>query len=343
MPLNPLFTVEQLPTTSAAAIREFQDRYLAVLGASKPNGWADTLGETIPTKGGDVTFPLSQMRTKFKRAEGEEAQKKFAETSFRIKTEEFEDGYQARLMDLFLNVFAYKKWSEGPAKLVLAEEQHRHTSVAQLLDGDGTRGSGPQGGLDGTCVDGKAFFATDHPANMVDSKVAGTWSNYQSSAKDPTKLSDLEGEVVSMQSGVLDENGVLLGANPKTILVAADYAERVTNILAKELILDTVPATGSTASGAATSNPFKGRFKVVPVKEFTIASGSTADWYLVDEDLIIRQGFSPWAILHQTVPQSLALRVFDESAAFFKSTVGVKIDAHTCGGVGVGLAPGDRR
>jgi hypothetical protein len=49
MALNPLYSIEQLPTTDQAAIREFNDRYLAAIGASQPTGWADTLGELIPT------------------------------------------------------------------------------------------------------------------------------------------------------------------------------------------------------------------------------------------------------------------------------------------------------
>ena len=48
---NPLYTIEQLPTTSAAAIREFDDRYIAALGAAKPTGWVDRLGALVPTIG----------------------------------------------------------------------------------------------------------------------------------------------------------------------------------------------------------------------------------------------------------------------------------------------------
>ena len=47
MALNPLYTQDTLPTTSQAAIREFNDRYIAAIGASKPTGWALEMGEMI--------------------------------------------------------------------------------------------------------------------------------------------------------------------------------------------------------------------------------------------------------------------------------------------------------
>lgn len=313
MALNPLYSIEQLPTTSQAAIREFDDRYLAAVGASQPSGWADVYGALVPTSAPMVTFPFSQLRTKYQRTTGEMRFKRLREKSFDIKAEEFDDGYEAPLFDLVTKVFAYRNWQQAPGRLVLAEEQFRHTSIAALLEL----------GVSTPCVDGVNFFSASHPVNMTDPTVAGTWSNYQSSTKDVVSIANIEAEVTNMKS-VKDENGVNLGVNPDTILVPTPKVEKVTNLLAKELILDPGGAAGTT-------NPYKGRFKIVEVKEFT----DVDDWYLVDSKLAAEA--PPWASLRMNVPSSLALRVFDEASDYFKTTGNIRMSSHIWYGFGLAL------
>jgi hypothetical protein len=346
--LNPLYSFDQIPTTSAAAIREFNDRYLAAIGASVPSGWADTLGELVATDRPMVTFPVSQMRTLYKRTEGESRFKSLGEASFDVKTEEFDDGYQAKVKDLFNQLFAYRHWQQAPQRLVLAEEQFRHTAVAALLTA----------GTSKLCVDGQNFFSTAHPANITDSTITSTYSNYNSVATNVLgstatantggthSLDNLQNEVTSMQTQVLDENGLLLGVDPDTILCPYDYYEPLKNMLARERVLEFI--TNGAVSGnnpigaAATDNFYKGRFNIVPVREFSIASGTTADWYLVDSKMV-KAGISPWVIMRETVPSSLALRVFDEQSDFFKNTGSIKLSSHIWYGFSLALPQAIRR
>lgn len=342
MALNPLYVQDTLPTTSQAAIREFNERYIAAVGASQPTGWADTLGELVPSSSPMVTFPVGQLRTLYTRTEGESKFKTLQEASFDVKSEEFDDGYQANLMDLFLKIFAYRNWQQAPSRLVLAEEQFRHNQIAALLSA----------GTSKVCVDGKDYFATDHPVNMTNPGVktpsgATTWSNYQASAKDVLgsggianpSIDYLQAEVISMQTQVPDENGNLLGADPDTILCAADKAEPLRNMLAKDRL---VSVFGSNTAAAPSENPYKGRFTVVPVKEFSIASGTSADWYLVDSKLV-KSGMAPWLSMRQTVPGSLALRVYDESSDYFKNTGKIKMSSHIWYGFALALPHAIRR
>ena len=365
MALNPLFVQDQLPTTSAAAIREFNDRYLAAIGASEPNGWADTLGEQVPTDRPEVTYPVSQLRTLYRRTEGESHFKKLGERSFDVKAEEFDDGYEAKLMDLFLRVFAYRNWQRAPERLVLAEEQFRHSMIAQILDGTGTRGgavgsANDPGGVSRNGADGVAFFSSLHPANMTDSSVvspitgSATWSNYQSTAKNilgstatgtvgPYTTDLLTAEVASARTSVLDENGLLLDVNMDTILVPTDYVEPVTVMLANTRMLASLTnGTSNDVAAAAIDNVYKGRFNVVGVREFTQKSGSTADWYLADSKMIAK-GISPWLSMRMTVPSSLALRVFDESTDYFKNTGNIKMSSHIWYGFSLVLPHAIRR
>ncbi len=183
-----------------------------------------------------------------------------------------------------------------------------------------------------------------------------TWSNYQSSEKNVlgslasgntgTFATDyIQAEVTSMQNAVPDENGVLLGADPDTIVVPNDYVEPLRIGLANSRMLAYVADAGgaSDAIGAAAiDNVYKGRFNVVAAKEFTQTSGSTADWYLIDSKLI-RAGIAPWLSLRETVPQSLALRVFDESTDYFKNTGNIKLSSHIWYGFSLVLPHAIRR
>src|SRR6185436_17165780 len=318
--VNPLYTSDQLPTTSAQAIREFDDRYVAALGASKANGWADTLGALVPTPSPWVTFPVGQLRTKYQRTEGSDGRAKtLLEKSFDVKSEEFDDGYDAKLMDLFLQVFAYRQWSQAPGRFVTAEEAFRHKQIALLLED----------GVNQNCVDGKKFFATNHPANLFDTS-AGSYSNYQATPTDCLDISKLEDEVAAMQDGVLDENGDKMGANPDTILVGYGKYEKLKNKLAWGMILGA--ASTATSNGGVTNPYADGRFNVIPVREFTDAD----DFMLVDSKLAAA-GLSPWVILRQTVPSALALRIFDEASDFFKKTGRLRIESHIWYGFSLGL------
>jgi hypothetical protein len=349
--LNPLFVQTTLPTTSQAAIREFNDRYLAVLGASMPTGWADTLGDLVPTDRPMVTFPVSMMRTFYQSTEGGSRFKKLREKSFDVFTAEYDDGYEARLIDLYLQVFAYRQWQQAPERLVKAEEQFRHLQVAALLTG----------GTSATCVDGTNFFGTTHPVNMTNpavgfqgSTTVKTWSNYVSATTNvlgsgavgnagPFTIDSLEQQVSAMRVGVPDENGVLLGANPDTILVPEDYAEALTIGLANNRMMqfNTAPS-GSVTAGGALDNTYKGRFNVQSVKEFSLATGTTADWYLIDSKML-KAGIMPWVSLRQTVPTSLALRVYDEASDYFKDSGNIKLSSHIWYGFSLALPHAIRR
>lgn len=304
--INPLFEIGKLPTTSAAAIREFNDRYIAAIGASVPTGWADMLGALVPTNAPQETFPVTQLRTLYQQTTGESRFKDLGERSFDIKTEEFDDGYRARLLDLFQRVFAYRQWQAVPARFVRAEEQHRHSCIAALLE-DGQNQS---------CYDGASgFFATDHPANP-EHLPGTTWSNLNAAGADVVSLANIETEVTSMKTSVLDENGNRMGVDPTHILVPLEREEPLRNLLAQSRVVD----PGGAAAGV--DNFYSGRFEVVGVKELT----DTNDWYLVDGNLA--REASPWISMRQNVPNSLNLRFFDESSDFFKDTGHIKVTSH---------------
>lgn len=307
-----LYTIDQLPTTSAAAIREFNDRYVAAIGVGEPSGWHTKYGMVESTNSPHVTFPISALGLKYQATVGENRFKTASECSFDVKATEFDEGIEARSIDLFTQTFAYRQWNLGPQKLLSAEQRLVAKTIAGLIEA----------GTSGNRYDGVPFFSKTHPCNFAKSEF-GTFSNYQDSAKDVASIASISTEIALMRAAVKDENGDKLGVNPDTILVPTEKFEAVKNLLAQSLILDT---------SAGVSNPYQGKLNVVEVKEFTDVN----DWYLVDSSLIA-QGVTPWIALRYVVPQSLGLRNYDESSDFFKDTGKIKVSSHVWYGFSLGL------
>lgn len=329
---TPLHTISELPKTSQDAIREFDDRYIAAIGATPPPSWSD-LGDFIPSDSPMTTFPISTLALRYQQTEGESRYRTLLEKSFDIKVEEFDEGIQAKLADLLSKTFAYRNWQLGPARLMLAEAQHRNAAIATLLETGastlwGASVANPLG------IDEQNFFSATHLSNPMD-PTSTTWSNYQASTKDVVSIANLQAEVTLMQK-VLDENGRKMNVNPDTILVPTDKYEPLKNLLAQNMILGA--ATSETSNGGVT-NPYQGRFNIVHVPELTDAN----DWYLVDSKLMARAGLPPWISMRWTVPNpALELRRYDETSDFFLDTGRIKVSSHIWYGFALAFPHGIR-
>lgn len=323
---NPLYTIETLPPDDQAAIREFDDRYLASIGAAPPPSWSD-IGDLFPTASPMVTFPVSSLALKYQQTEGEHRFKTLLAKSFDVKSEEFDAGIEASLLDLTTKIFAYRNWQQGPARMMIAEARHRNRSIMTLLEGGHTGSKWGATAQNTNGIDGAYFFSATHLSDFNNTGSA-TWSNYQSTPTDVLDLDAVAAEVTAMQN-VLDENGEKLEADPDTILLPTAKFEKAKNLYAKEMILETAGA-----AFAATNNPFKGRFNLVHVPEFTDPN----DFYLVDSKLRASSGLPPWLSLRYTTPNpSLQLRYWDESSDFFKDTGRIKVSSHIWYGFALGF------
>lgn len=317
---NPLYVHETLPAGSLAALREFDDRYIASIGASQPDQWAD-MGDLIATTAPMVTFPISSLSLKYQQFSGENRFRSLLEKSFDIKASEFDTGVEGRLLDILTQTFAYRNWLQGPARMLIAEGNFRNRSIATLLEAGTTT----------NWVDGVPFFSAAHPNDLA-SNVGGTWSNYQSAGKTVLSIANIEAEVTAMM-GALDENGEKVGTMPDTIVVPTAVAEPLKNLLAQSMILQTGTGAANVAV-AAVNNPFVGRFNVVHAPQLTDAN----DWYLVDSKLRSTAGLPPWISMRYTVPNpALELRKFDEASDFFKNTGKIAVSSHIWYGFALGF------
>ncbi len=312
---NPLYTIETLPADDQAALREFVDRYIAAIGAAPAPTWADA-GDQFPTSSPMLTFPVSSFALKYLQTEGESRFKTLLSKSFDMKVQEFDVGVQAKLLDLTNQIFAYRAWQQGPARMLIAEQRRRNEAIAALLED----GENAQWGT-GDGIDGENFFSAAHLSDF-NNPASTQWSNYQVSAKPVVSITNLQVEVTAMQ-GTLDENGKKLGAYPTHIMVPTATYEPLKNLLSQNFML--AGGTSTSVTSAATSNPYLNRFEVVHNPDLTDAN----DWYLIDANLRSTSGLPPWISVQYTKPNpSLQLRTWDESSDFFKDTGCIKVSSH---------------
>ncbi|AKV01663.1 hypothetical protein AKJ09_08326 [Labilithrix luteola] len=280
-------------------MREFNERYLLAISAAAAPSWADRF--VMGVGGPRVTFPIAMMSTKF--LETKEASGRFKtmqEKSFDLRVAEFDAGYEAKFLDIKTSVFAYRNWSQVPARFLTAQARHVCEQLAKLLEA-GTTIASPW--------DDVNFFSAAHKINpSVPSSTV--WSNFQATATDPTDIAKLQAESTAMRF-VPDENGSKLGVEPDEIWLPTEKFQVVSDKLNQERL----------ANGE--SNPMMGKLKPVHVPEFTDPN----DFYLVDSKLFAK-GLDPMIAADYRPADSLGLRFWDESSDFFKDTGKIKVSQH---------------
>lgn len=298
-----LYTSELLPKTSEEAIRIFSERFLAASIAEPADSWSKPFTESVSSP---VTeYPMSAFVSRFRETrETSSTLRKFLEKSFTLKVAEYDDGYEAPLLELLTNTFRYKNWGKIPARFVDGKRKHIAKNCAALLE---------SGLIEASPWDDLPFFDASHQANPFDASV-GTFSNYQSVATDPTSVAALQAERTAMRL-VLDENGDKLGVEPDEIWLPTQKFQAVADRLNQDRL----------ASGE--SNPLYGTLKPVHMPYLTDAN----DFYLVDSKLL--GDYSPMVAAEYTTPNSaLGLRTWDESSDFFKDSSKIKVSMHIwCG------------
>lgn len=306
-----LFTNSLLPSTSEQAIRQFRENFIMGVGAIPATGWARAYGEVDDVTAPRITYPISIGSTKYRETQDDTGQAKSSEEkSFDLKVVEYDDGHAAPLLDLFTNVFAYRRWDNKPQEFLMAAERLLNRSIVTLLEA-GTSGNSPW--------DDVAFFSASHLANPKGFN-ATTFSNYQSSTLAPETIANIQAEMTNMRD-VRDENGDKLGVEPDTILLPTAKFQLVSDALSQAYI----------SNGTNTvSNPIMGKLKPIHLPELTDVN----DWYLVDSKLA-KGGLAPWVGARYLVPDTLGLRFWDENSDFFKNTSKIKVSSHIWWGFGM--------
>jgi hypothetical protein len=247
--------VEELPTTSQAAIRIFEERYLD--GTSLPLDpiWASELGEVTDLSSPYATFPMSLLALKFQESKGENRFETVGERSFDMKPVEFDEGIQMPLVQIQTNVFAQRKWIRGPELLRRAEARHVAQNIAtNVIDAN------PACGWDNV-----ALFSAAHLVNPRRPDL-GVFSNLESVGTDMTNVDNITAEIAAMMTDVVDENGSKLIQQPRfAILASTNNFQAIANLMKQDKIVKAILNEAGTDIVAAGSqnNPYEGLIDVV--------------------------------------------------------------------------------
>lgn len=302
-----LFVKDTLPSTSEEAIRRFDDRYNAIMVAAAPSSWAERFVADVDAP--RTTFPLSSFTSGFRETIEETGRfRGMAEKTFDISVVEFDDGYEAKAMDILTNVFAFQRWMEVPGAFMTAEARHHAKQLITLLEA----------GTSTACkYDAVNFFSASHLCNPNDAG-SSTWSNYQSSTLAPETLTNIQAEMTLMRA-VKDVNGNKLGVEPDEIWLPTEKFQLVSDKLNQALI-----------NNGESQYKSLGKLTPVHVPELT----DTNDWFLVDSKLLT--AYTPMIAARWTAPDTkLGLRYFDESSDFYKRTSKLAVSKHIWAGYGL--------
>jgi len=309
--LNPATT---LPTSSQDALELWDERYNAAQLLAVPQTWVDELGEVHATPALTTKYPMSILSLKFEETRALEGRfKTIGEKDVELTVVEYDDGIEIELVKLLTNTFSAKRWADGPAAMIQAEQLFKLKLIADALVANTA-----------TCGwDDLALFHASHLSNPKDATSA-TFSNVQTTGKDVADLSVLEAEITLM-SDVLDVNGDALGIMPTHVGVPRQKYQKLRNLLKQ----DFVPSAASPVAGVTTMrNPYNdGSLTIVPMTQLTDVN----DFYLFDMNAIMK-GVVPWTVAKLALSSpgfdSLSLRRFDETSDHFKKTGKIAVSQH---------------
>lgn len=168
-----------------------------------------------------------------------------------------------------------------------------------------------EAGFTGLCLDGKTFFATDHPDGA-----GGTYSNKGTTALSAAAYAAAR----AIMMNYVDDSGEKLDITPDLLVVPPALEEIGRNIINA----DVIPNTAGTASQ---SNVWKGSARLLVVPRLSDAN----DWYLMDTTKVLK------AFIWQTrkAPQLVAKTNLSDDNAFFDNEFIWGVDLR--GNAGFGL------
>jgi hypothetical protein len=247
--------VEELPTTSQAAIRIFEERYLDATSLPLDPTWASQLGEVTDVGSPYVTFPMSLLALKFKETKGENRFEGVGERSFDMKPVEFDEGIRMPLVQIKTNTFSQRKWVRGPELLRRAEARHVAQNIA-----DNVINANPLCGWDNLSLFNAAHLVNPRRPDL------GTFSNLETSATDMTIVDNITTEIADMMGQVVDENGSKLIQQPRFAIGAStSNYQAIANLMKQDKIVKAIYNVAKTEIVAAGSenNPYEGLIDVV--------------------------------------------------------------------------------
>lgn len=316
---TPLKPIEQFGPSSQRALEEFRLDYNTSL-ASLPRTWAEDLGDLLPGMSLKDTYPIAIDVQKYKELAGEAAKAIDVKVKdITVVKREFASAAECDLRRLKRGDFAYiRQWARRPEAMARGRVFLRNHVVADLIQ---------TGETAATCaLDGKAFFATDHPVNPFDPNVtyrgSATWSNFTTAAT-PLSATSLVAEKnkLKMTPG---PDGEELGLECTHVLVPTSLDDEAYNLLSVQdlLLSGALDGAGGGTMGTVRNPNFNSGLQKVRAPELD-GSDLNADWYLLSATAF-GMGLFPWVICEDDTEE---LTEWNEDSDYAKEHKRIKIES----------------
>lgn len=279
------------------ALEEFSQEFAMALIQSPVEQWARALGTYRQSRALKTTWPIPISAAGYKEFKGDIKYRGLFEKSLTMTQKTWQDGV-AELASV-IEAPDFIGWTSEPAAIAEAGMSLSNEIIAGLLEANAVQD-----------FDGKAFFASDHPINVVKDG-AGTFDNDITGAGTDPTIANLQLAKVGFRA-LKGANGKPLGLRMTHVVAPAAQEEIWKDLLELDMILQSNEA-GDAA--VALPNRHKGTVKLVISDELTDAS----KWYPCAFN---KPGAFPWVAQDEGVPEQL---VSDKTSALYHTTLKVGI------------------
>ncbi|MBL8684414.1 MAG: Mu-like prophage major head subunit gpT family protein [Myxococcales bacterium] len=278
------------PATLQGAFQNFSTRFEQGRKAMAPKMWWDQVAMRVPSTTEEEIYAwLQELPVVRKWRKGSPRKvNRIGANGYRLANEKFEDTIAVER----------EKIEDDKIGLYMPMFDSLGRQVAKFPD----RQLATAIKANGTCFDGKAFFATDHPVDMNNAD-AGTYSNLfvgAGYALTETNFNDAFAAFATLKA----ENGEPMGLQPDKLMVPPQLRDK-----ANKIVKASVVAVTQGSGAAAVTNTNQDLVKVVVVPELADVSHR---WHLACTDL----GVSP--LIYQFREESgLVSRTREDDPAVF--------------------------
>lgn len=277
------------------ALEEFSQDFTGAFVQGDVNGWAKENGLYRSSAAIKTTFPIPISAAGYKEFKGDMKYRSLFEKSLDLVKKEWQDGV-AELAGI-VEAPDFIGWGDEPKAQAQAALSLPNEIVAGLLEANGT------------CWDGKNFFADDHKFNVLKDSV-GTFDNDITGAGTNPSTANLAAAKTRFRK-IKGANGKPLGLRLTHILAPPAQEETWRDILERDLIIE---SNGANNFGTV-NNRHKGTVKLLIADELT----NDDKFYPL---ALNKTGMYPWIVQDEGTPEEIR---HDKTSALYQQQLKVGI------------------
>ncbi len=276
------------------ALEEFAQDFAAALTQPGVENWAQANGLSRTSRALKTTLPIPVSAAGYSEFKGDLKYRDLFEKSISLVPKTWQDGVSA--LASVIEAPDFIGWTTEPAAMAAAAASLPNEIIAGLLEANGT------------CWDGKAFFADDHPFNIFD-VAKGTYDNDITGTGTNVTVANLKLAKEYFRA-IKAPNGKPLGMRMTHVISPPAQEETWKDILEQDMLIQ---AVGD--SFGAVDNRHKGTVKLIVSDELT----DDNKWYPL---ALNKPGMFPWMVQDEGSPEEIRS---DKTSALYQTALKIGV------------------